>query len=138
MRLADSGYFELEEAAKPGDRYFYIVDGQKPVPDPVSRFLPEGVHGATEIVDPENFQWTDRELARHSVWRGSLLRVAHRDIYRGRDISSGDCEAAVSEAAGRDDDRDDAGVRFPGTRNWGYDGVSPYSVQNELWRARMA
>src|SRR4051794_35608539 len=34
MRPAESEYFEFEERAKAGDRYFYVVDGQKPVPDP--------------------------------------------------------------------------------------------------------
>ncbi len=38
--------------ARVGDRYAYILDGSQPIPDPVSRFLPEGVHGPTEIVDP--------------------------------------------------------------------------------------
>ena len=47
MRPAERGYFELEAPAKAGNRYFYIVDDAKPVPDPVSRLLPEGVHGAT-------------------------------------------------------------------------------------------
>ena len=55
-------------AAQPGDRYFYIPDSNKPVPDPVSRFLPEGVHGPTEIVDPEKFTWTDHQ------WRGLSLK----------------------------------------------------------------
>src|SRR5438128_1732476 len=70
MRPADWGYFELEAPARAGDRYFYIVDGQKPVPDPVSLFLPEGVHGPTEIVDAEAFQWTDQN------WKGVPYRGA--------------------------------------------------------------
>ncbi len=54
MQSSD-GYFALQAFARPGDKYFYIVDQNKPVPDPVSRLLPEGVHGPTEIVDPEKF-----------------------------------------------------------------------------------
>src|ERR1041384_4413971 len=68
MRREAGGTWSLEAAAQAGDRYFYIVDDSKPLPDPVSRFLPEGVHGPTEIVDPAAFEWTD------SGWRGLGLR----------------------------------------------------------------
>jgi 1,4-alpha-glucan branching enzyme len=54
MQAADD-YFTLQAFARAGDKYFYIVDQNKPVPDPVSRLLPEGVHGPTEIVNPERF-----------------------------------------------------------------------------------
>jgi len=67
-READ-GYFVQHAAANPGDKYFYIVDDNKPVPDPVSRLLPEGVHGPTEIVDPTRFAWTDE------AWRGLPQQV---------------------------------------------------------------
>ena len=70
MQPQEDGYFAAHAAAQPGDRYFYIPDSNKPVPDPVSRLLPEGVHGPTEIVDPEKFSWTDHQ------WRGLSLKVA--------------------------------------------------------------
>src|SRR5438270_11166071 len=68
MQYEEGGYFALQAFAQAGDRYSYIVDQNKPVPDPVSRLLPEGVHGPTEIVDPESFTWTDAH------WRGLPLR----------------------------------------------------------------
>ena len=40
--------FVLSLPARTGDRYFYLVDGSDPRSDPVSRFLPEGVHGPTQ------------------------------------------------------------------------------------------
>src|SRR5881394_3669122 len=61
MRRGSDGIFEVAAPARAGDRYLYIVDDNKPVPDPVSRFLPEGVHGPTEIIDPADFRWTDRK-----------------------------------------------------------------------------
>src|SRR5215471_11809506 len=67
MEHADEGHFVLQTSARPGDRYFYLVDDHQPVPDPVSRFLPLGVHGPTEIVDPEQFRWRDVH------WRGLPL-----------------------------------------------------------------
>ena len=64
MERAEGGHFVLETSARPGDRYFYIVDDHQPVPDSVSRLLPQGVHGPTEIVDPEKFPWTDAACRR--------------------------------------------------------------------------
>src|SRR5438045_1776094 len=65
MQRAGEDFTATIEAA-PGDRYFYRVDEHQPVPDPMSRLLPDGVHGPTAIVDP-GFAWTDAE------WRGLPL-----------------------------------------------------------------
>jgi len=130
MRRADKGYFELEATAKAGDRYFYVVDGQKPVPDPVSRLLPEGVHGATEIVDPETFPWTDQN------WRGVPYGEA---IFYELHVGTFTDEGTFSAATAKLPYLKRLGVTmielmpvaaFPGARNWGYDGVSLFAVQN--------
>src|SRR3990170_4033026 len=42
-----------------GARYKYRLDGGVPMPDPATRFQPDGVHGASEGVDPSSFRWTD-------------------------------------------------------------------------------
>jgi len=130
MRPADWGYFEVEEPARAGDRYFYIIDGQKPVPDPVSRFLPEGVHGPTEIVDPEKFQWTDQN------WRGvPYCETVFYELHVGTFTEEGTFAAAIAKLPYLKR----LGVTmielmpvaaFPGTRNWGYDGASLFAVQN--------
>src|ERR1700692_4539076 len=57
MLALGEGYWGLALAASPGDRYQYVI-GSLAVPDPVSRLLPEGVHGPSEIVDP-TFAWAD-------------------------------------------------------------------------------
>src|SRR3954451_24636622 len=49
-RVADAG---------PGTRYRYRLDGEGPFPDPCSRSQPEGVHGASEVVDPAVFRGPD-------------------------------------------------------------------------------
>src|SRR5690242_8594939 len=64
------GIFSVTERAQAGERYSYVLDGGRPLPDPVSRFLPEGVHGPTAIVDPEKFEWSDES------WGGIELRDA--------------------------------------------------------------
>src|SRR6478672_1127888 len=129
MQPQEDGYFAAHTAALPGDRYFYIPDSNKPVPDPVSRLLPEGVHGPTEIVDPEKFAWTD------SAWRGLSLRdYVIYELHIGTFTPEGTFEAAIAKLPYLKN----LGVTvieimpvaaFPGARNWGYDGVSPYAVQ---------
>ena len=57
MRFAldhcDEGWFELvTDAAKPGSRYYFRIDGEQEVPDPASRFQPRDVHGPSEVIDP--------------------------------------------------------------------------------------
>jgi maltooligosyltrehalose trehalohydrolase len=129
MQAADDHCFTLQAFARAGDKYLYIVDQNKPVPDPVSRLLPEGVHGPTEIVDLDSFAWTD------SDWRGLPLRdYVIYELHIGTFTPEGTFDAAI----GKLPYLKDLGVTvieimpvaaFPGTRNWGYDGVSLYAVQ---------
>src|SRR5436190_13499729 len=46
------------EGLRPGARYKYRLDDGKEFSDPVSRYQPEGVHGPSEVVDPD-FSWND-------------------------------------------------------------------------------
>ena len=129
MQFAGDHHFALQAFAGAGDKYFYIVDQHKPVPDPVSRLLPQGVHGPTEIVDAERFSWTD------AAWRGLPLRdYVIYELHAGTFTPEGTFDAAI----GKLQYMKNLGVTvieimpvaaFPGTRNWGYDGVSPYAVQ---------
>ena len=54
-----------------GSRYAYVIDAGTPLPDPASRFQPDGVHGWSEVVDPLAYNWTRRGMARRrspSAW----------------------------------------------------------------------
>jgi maltooligosyltrehalose trehalohydrolase len=113
-----------------GTDYTYRLDGGPDRPDPVSRWRPAGVHGPTRIVDPGAFQWTD------AGWRG--LGAADLIIYElhvGAFSRAGTFDGVIERLPMLRD----LGVtaietmpvsEFPGGRNWGYDGVSPYAVQS--------
>ena len=126
---ADADTFILEIDARPGDLYFYMVDSGKPLPDPASRFLPEGVHGPSEIVDPNSFQWTDQR------WRGlAFSKFVIYELHVGTFTPEGTLDAAIAKLPYLKD----LGVTaielmpmnaFPGHHNWGYDGVGLYAVQ---------
>ncbi len=125
----DGEDFVAAAEARAGDRYTYILDGSKPIPDPVSRFLPEGVHGPTEIVDPSLFTWSD------ASWRGLPLEdYVIYELHIGTFTPQGTFDSAIEKLPYLKD----LGITVvevmpvaatPGKRNWGYDGVSPYAVQ---------
>src|SRR5260370_21572481 len=64
MKREAGGWFALiPDRAGAAARYRYIVDGTA-YPDPASRRQPDGVHGASEVVDPAAYRWTG------TAWRG--------------------------------------------------------------------
>src|SRR5580692_2241464 len=65
LERRDEGWFELiTEVARPGTQYRFRINGEQEVPDPASRFQPRDVHGPSEVVDPQAFDWRD------GAWRG--------------------------------------------------------------------
>lgn len=113
----------------PGHRYFFRLDGGTERPDPASRYQPLGVHGPSEVVE-SGFSWKDR------TWRGILLEdYVIYELHVGTFTELGTFDAVWTHL----DDIQDLGAtaielmpvaQFPGSRNWGYDGVYPYAVQN--------
>jgi maltooligosyltrehalose trehalohydrolase len=117
-----------------GDRYAYTVDGPDLLPDPASRFQPDGVHGPSEIVDPDAFRW------RHDHWRPAIGRELV--VY---ELHIGTFSEAGTFAAARDrlHELGELGVTaielmpvadFAGSRNWGYDGVCLYAPSRNYGR----
>ena len=125
----EHGVFTATPDVRAGERYFYLLDGGPQLPDPVSRFLPEGVHGPTEIVDPSRFQWTDH------TWRGLDLRdYIIYELHVGTFTPPGTFDAVIEKlpylkSLGITAIELMPVAAFPGTRNWGYDGASLYAVQ---------
>jgi maltooligosyltrehalose trehalohydrolase len=134
-RLPAPGVWETFVAeARPGDRYAYSIDGKDPLPDPASRFQPDGVHGWSEIVDPGRFTWTD------ASWRGLDPR---RAVIYELHVGTFTPEGTFAGAAGRLPYLRDLGVTaielmpladFAGRRNWGYDGVSLFAPSRAYGR----
>ncbi|HLI80775.1 MAG TPA: malto-oligosyltrehalose trehalohydrolase [Candidatus Binataceae bacterium] len=113
-----------------GADYVYVIDGKKERPDPVSRFQPEGVHGPSRVVDPDGFKWND------VGWKGIALEdYVIYEFHIGTFTAAGTF-ASVIEKLGYLRDSGITAIeimpvaQFPGSRNWGYDGVYPYAVQS--------
>jgi maltooligosyltrehalose trehalohydrolase len=124
----EDGYFAgLVTAVGAGTRYKYRLDGEETLPDPASRSQPDGVHGASEVVDPAAFEWTD------AGWKGiPIEQMVIYELHVGTAAPQGTFDALVE----RLDDLVELGItaieimpvaEFPGERNWGYDGVGLYA-----------
>lgn len=135
LEQQDEGWFELiTDAAKPGSRYRYRVDGELEIPDPASRFQPDDVHGPSEVIDPANYEWHD------DAWRGRPWNEAViYELHVGTFTPGG----SFPDVAGRLDYLVDLGVTaielmpladFFGLRNWGYDGVLPFAPDSVYGR----
>ncbi|MDF0664740.1 MAG: malto-oligosyltrehalose trehalohydrolase [Nitrospira sp.] len=132
MEPREQGYFDLTvEGVRAGDRYRYVLDGEKALPDPASRFQPDGVHEASAVIDPDAFAWTDRG------WRGVAFKdLIIYELHTGTFTPTGTFEAIIPHL---DYLKQDVGItaielmpvaQFPGTRNWGYDGTYLYAPQS--------
>lgn len=116
-----SGVFEAVVEAPPGTRYAYKINGSDPMPDPASRSQPDGVHGRSEVVDPDAYDWGDASWT--GVDRSDLIVY---EFHVGTFTEAGTFDAVRTHLS----DLADLGVTaielmplhaFPGTRNWGYD-----------------
>ena len=131
MAPLSRGYFRRTvENLEPGTRYFFQLDGARELPDPASRFQPEGIHGPSEVVDLNQFHWTDQS------WQGRTLeRSIFYEIHVGTYTAQGTFDALIPHIP----ELVELGIttvelmpvaQFPGSRNWGYDGVYPFAPQN--------
>ncbi|OLP16761.1 malto-oligosyltrehalose trehalohydrolase [Leptolyngbya sp. 'hensonii'] len=122
----------------PGALYRYRLNRDGSHPDPASQFQPQGVHGPSQVVDPR-FDWTDES------WRGIPLEaMVLYELHVGTFTPEGTFAAIIPRLP----ELRELGVtaielmpigQFPGDqqtdpglayRNWGYDGVYPFAVQN--------
>src|SRR5579885_976712 len=131
MQKEGDGFFShVENDVSEGQRYAYRLDGGPERPDPCSLWQPDGVFGPSAIVRPDRFSWSD------AAWRGVRHDdLAFYELHVGTFTPEGTFDAVIPRLR----ELRDLGVtaielmpiaQFPGTRNWGYDGVLPYAAQN--------
>jgi maltooligosyltrehalose trehalohydrolase len=129
LERRDGGYhYAVLEDVPPGSLYFYRLARGPDRPDPASRLQPRGVHGPSQVTEP-TFPWTDGN------WRGlALADYVTYELHVGTFSKEGTFEGVIP----RLDELRDLGItavelmpvaEFPGSRNWGYDGVHPFAAQ---------
>ncbi|WP_144183627.1 malto-oligosyltrehalose trehalohydrolase [Elioraea rosea] len=124
MHTDGEQWFSLRTVAPAGTRYRYRVAPGLSVPDPASRAQAGDVSGCSVVVDPGSYRW------RHGDWRG---RPWHETVlYELHPGACGGFRGVMAElprlaALGVTAVELMPIADFPGTRNWGYDGVLPYA-----------
>ena len=131
MTRQPDGTFDVSVAGlAAGVRYQYRLDGDRHRPDPASRYQPDGVHGPSVAVDPRAFEWTDQAFRGHQ-----LADYVIYELHVGTFTRAGTFEAVIPHLP----QLVDLGVtavelmpvaEFPGSRNWGYDGVHLFAPQS--------
>lgn len=116
--------------APAGTRYLLRLEdgaGSADLPDPASRGLPEGVHGPSAVVDL-TFEWSD------PGWTGPRRQdLVFYELHVGTFTREGTFDAVIPELPrlarlGVTALEIMPVTQFPGSRNWGYDGVQPFAV----------
>jgi maltooligosyltrehalose trehalohydrolase len=130
LKPDERGYHQATaDGVKPGCLYVYRLDGKVERPDPASRSQPQGVHGPSEVLDTD-FSWED------ASWRGfDLEEYIIYELHVGTFSPEGTFDSIIPHL----DALMELGItalelmpvcQFPGSRNWGYDGVYPFTVQD--------
>src|SRR6185503_3085788 len=135
MRATEDGWHELvQPGIGAGARYRFVLESGVAVPDPASRFNPDDVHAASEVIDPSAYAWRD------AGWRGLPWEQAViYELHIGTLTPQGTFAAARTRLA----ELAALGITalelmpvadFPGKRNWGYDGVLLYAPDSSYGR----
>jgi len=124
---ADGYHVVIDPQGIAGDRYQYVLDGAGPFADPSSRAQPDGVHGASMVIDHKAYTWQD------IGWKSPPLRdLVLYEIHVGTFTPEGTFRAAIAKLPYLRE----IGINalqimpvadFPGDRNWGYDGVNLFA-----------
>lgn len=131
MHPEEGGEFlAFAEGLCAGADYMLLTGQGRRLPDPVSRWQPQGVHGPSRVVDPAAFPWSDQS------WHGIPLEdYLIYELHTGTFAPQGTFESLISKLPYLRD----LGVtaielmpvaQFPGRRNWGYDGVGLFAPQS--------
>jgi len=112
--------------AQPGDNYWLTVDGDRRLPDPCSRWQPDGLRGASRVLDTAAFEWSAEPVAM------PLEELVIYELHTGTFTPGGTLDSAIEKLP----QLAELGVTavevmpvatFPGERGWGYDGVLTYA-----------
>jgi malto-oligosyltrehalose trehalohydrolase len=139
MPPCGGGWHEVVCKAAAGDRYRFVLPDGRKVADPASNFQSEDVHGPSELIDFRMWPWesTGRGV---EMWKGRPWNEAViYELHVGAFTPEGTFRAAIEKL----DYLASLGVTalelmpvadFPGSRNWGYDGVFLYAPDSSYGR----
>jgi malto-oligosyltrehalose trehalohydrolase len=124
MDRAADGWHETRVSCKPGDQYQYIV-GDSPIADPAASAQADQLaHGWSVVTDPHAYVWKNHAWSGRP-WHEVIFYEVHPGLgggFRGLMDKLADIEALGFTALELMPI-----AQFPGSWNWGYDGVLPFA-----------
>jgi maltooligosyltrehalose trehalohydrolase len=124
MERGDDGWHLANVAAPPPVRYRFRLPDETRVPDPASRFQPEGVHGPSLVSNRPSYCWRNGSW-RGRPWHETILYELHVGTFGGYEgvrrnlVGLAELGVTAIELMPL--------AEFGGSRNWGYDGALPFS-----------
>jgi len=129
--LADAGYgvYEATADCAPDEDYWYVIDGVA-IPDPCSRWQPDGLRGPSRVLDTGAWGGAGPPFA-----AAELSDLVLYELHVGTFTREGTFEGASAHLR----ELASLGVgaieimpvaEFPGVRGWGYDGVYLSAAQS--------
>jgi maltooligosyltrehalose trehalohydrolase len=124
MRDAGYGLHEATVTANAGDDYWFVVDGER-LPDPATRWQPEGLRGPSRVLAPA-------PASRRPIALGELVVY---ELHIGTFTPEGTFEGAIPYLRALAE----IGItaieimpvaEYPGAHGWGYDGVYLSAAQS--------
>jgi maltooligosyltrehalose trehalohydrolase len=126
MDKDEEGYFHTTaEGIRPGYKYNYY-SANASLPDVAADYFPEGINEPAEIIIKDKVdEWLGRALSSYIIY----------EVHVGTYTAEGTFAAIIPYLISLKE----LGItalelmpiaQFPGSRNWGYDGVFPFAVQN--------
>lgn len=135
LTSAQNGWFEvITNQATLGSKYLFQVNNGTKIPDPASRFQPADVHGPSEVVNAAAFDWTDSDW-HGRPWEGAVIYELHVGTFTPEGTFSAlEQKLTYLRELGITAIELMPVADFPGSRNWGYDGVLPYAPDSSYGR----
>ncbi len=127
MSRTNDVFHVIDEQGQAGDFYWYETDAGIRLPDVASRFQPEGVHGPSQVIDPNTYRWQTL------YWeRPAAHDLVIYEMHVGTFAPGGTFRAAIDRlehvvALGATAIQLMPVADFPGNANWGYDGVALFA-----------
>ncbi|MDX1920931.1 MAG: malto-oligosyltrehalose trehalohydrolase [Candidatus Caenarcaniphilales bacterium] len=128
MLKSENNFFALSSnKIKEDEPYYFLIDNNLKVPDPLSREQSKDIHNASVLTNPAKYQWKTKD------WKGlDWDETIIYELHLGTFSSEGTFDGARQKL----DYLKELGITaielmpisdFPGQRNWGYDGVLHYA-----------
>jgi maltooligosyltrehalose trehalohydrolase len=122
-------WYAVTQQLLPGALYKIAIDGNA-YPEPASLAQPKGVHEHSAAIDLQSFTWTDDQwdnipLEEYIIYELHTGTFSSEETFKGVENKLdylkelGVTAIEIMPVA-----------QFPGSRNWGYDGVFPFAVQS--------